>query len=292
MSDKFEWVHATQGPDRVDRGFRDAHGSRVDPGNVGIFIGRAVVEGTPAELRTFIARLTALVDKADPSGRYVTHPTSTLLPQVEPIDSWPNVKYEAWTDGYAVGYKATHADGRVEYIYLNPSADDGGDDDGQPNVFLYHDNSGDPCGGDTVCYVDLFTDDEPDVDTEAPQLRASDDPDYDEAEQQQAERDAAFDPQTPDEVPPGTPYCVYINVANYSDELRGFIPSIVYENVSGHFPLSGKPGGSPWVWGPEYADAQRVADQFNQRIGVTRERALEIVTSSMRKSGLFGRDGE
>lgn len=97
----------------------------------------------------------------------------------------------------------------------------------------------------------------------------------------------AFDPQTPDEVPPGTPYCLYIDVAGYSDELGGFVPSIVYENVSGHFPLSGKPGGTPWVWGPEYADAQRAADECNRRLGITRERALEIVTSSMRKSGLF-----
>lgn len=51
------------------------------------------------------------------------------------------VTYEPWTDGRAVGYKITSGD-RVEFLYLNPSNTDDGDD--VPNVFLYHGTHGDP----------------------------------------------------------------------------------------------------------------------------------------------------
>ncbi len=49
--------------------------------------------------------------------------------------------YVPWTNGRAVGFKAEHDDGEVEYIYLNPS---GGSDDGVPNVFVYIGPVGDP----------------------------------------------------------------------------------------------------------------------------------------------------
>jgi hypothetical protein len=48
--------------------------------------------------------------------------------------------YTPWTDGYAVGFKCEQ-DGKVEYLYLNPSSDSDG---GQPNVFVYHGEAGDP----------------------------------------------------------------------------------------------------------------------------------------------------
>jgi hypothetical protein len=46
-----------------------------------------------------------------------------------------------------VGYQCRHTDGRIEYLYFNPSTDEGhGGPDGGPgnNVFLYQGRSGDP----------------------------------------------------------------------------------------------------------------------------------------------------
>lgn len=69
--------------------------------------------------------------------------------------------WEPWTDGYGVGFKVTRNDGRVRYVYLNPSQEDEGD---VPTVFLYEDGHGDPNDGETVCYLTPF---EPDATRDA-----------------------------------------------------------------------------------------------------------------------------
>lgn len=59
----------------------------------------------------------------------------------------PRVTYEAWTNGYAAGFKCIHNDGRVVYVLLNPSDDYGTsmpDPDFGPDVFLYIGPHGDP----------------------------------------------------------------------------------------------------------------------------------------------------
>ena len=63
------------------------------------------------------------------------------------------VTWRPWTDGYAVGFQATHQDGRVEYVYLNPSSDS---DDGQPNVFLYAGPEGDSGQDAALSHVNVF----------------------------------------------------------------------------------------------------------------------------------------
>jgi hypothetical protein len=61
--------------------------------------------------------------------------------------------YEPWTNGYAVGFKATRqSDGQVEYIYLNPS---GGSDDTVATVFIYQ-GKGDVVIDHLPCYLTLF----------------------------------------------------------------------------------------------------------------------------------------
>jgi hypothetical protein len=65
--------------------------------------------------------------------------------------------YRPWTDGWAVGFKAEHPDGRVAFIYLNPS---GGSDDGVPNVFLYCGPTGDSAQDPPYHHYDLFDPDE------------------------------------------------------------------------------------------------------------------------------------
>ena len=56
------------------------------------------------------------------------------------IDDENGGVWTPWTDGYAVGFKVT-VDGKVEYIYLNPSRCDS---DGGHNAFLYVGQNGDP----------------------------------------------------------------------------------------------------------------------------------------------------
>lgn len=55
------------------------------------------------------------------------------------IDSDSGTIYFPWTDGSAVGFKACHANGDCEFIYLNPST---GSDDAVPNVFVYMGTAG------------------------------------------------------------------------------------------------------------------------------------------------------
>jgi hypothetical protein len=92
-----------------------------------------------------------------------------------------------------------------------------------------------------------------------------------------------FDPQTADEVPPGTPFCVYISGSVVGPN-GGYVPSVVYENIGGHFPLTGRGAhAAPWEWSKDYDAARRMADEYNRQIGVSPERSLEIVLSSMRQ---------
>lgn len=50
--------------------------------------------------------------------------------------------YEPWTDGHAIGFKVTMADGLVRYVYLNPSHNEDPAED--PCVFVYLGDHGEP----------------------------------------------------------------------------------------------------------------------------------------------------
>lgn len=71
-----------------------------------------------------------------------------------------NVTFEAWTNGFAVGFRVTNkVTDKVRYLYLNPSPDDGtvkGGDDG--TIFVYEGDKGDPGEDSTVCYIDTMED--------------------------------------------------------------------------------------------------------------------------------------
>lgn len=85
-------------------------------------------------------------------------PPESRVPQPATLRTWPTptldgVLYVPWTNGYAVGFACRHRDGRVEYIYLNPSH---ATDDGQPNVFLYRGPHGDPSQDSPSGDFDVF----------------------------------------------------------------------------------------------------------------------------------------
>lgn len=53
--------------------------------------------------------------------------------------------FTPWTDGHALGFKVTrHADGKVGYVYLNPSTDTWSDGHHNPDAFVYTGTTGEP----------------------------------------------------------------------------------------------------------------------------------------------------
>lgn len=80
------------------------------------------------------------------------------------------------------------------------------------------------------------------------------------------------------------PWCYFIDEDEDTTKNGGFVPSIVVQNVWGHWPMTGKPGSNepPWVWGATLEEARARCDEENRKLGVTPERAIEIVLSSMR----------
>lgn len=95
------------------------------------------------ELRTLMT-LADIRTKHVEHGIAVTHAPAQHVPLTDgEVTFYPFIGENA-----QVGYRCEHSDGRVEYLYLNPSTDDGmdGGPDGGPgnNVFLYQGTTGDP----------------------------------------------------------------------------------------------------------------------------------------------------
>tara|TARA_Y100000310_G_C20624410_1_gene785060 strand:+ start:350 stop:616 length:267 start_codon:yes stop_codon:yes gene_type:complete len=78
------------------------------------------------------------------------------------------------------------------------------------------------------------------------------------------------------------PWCYYVAADQDQKELNGFVPSIVVEGEQGHYPMKGKIGQLPWVWGPSLREAYVQADRANRRMGKSEEEVDRIVVSSMR----------
>lgn len=74
-------------------------------------------------------------------------------------------------------------------------------------------------------------------------------------------------------------YC-YAIVESSKDE-NGYIPVIVIEDEAGYYPLSGRgEHAAPWYWGKTFDGAQGIADKANERLGIDKDRAAIIVSSS------------
>lgn len=66
-----------------------------------------------------------------------------------------------------------------------------------------------------------------------------------------------------------------IIVESEKDWRGNFIPCIVKENETGYFHTS-------WQWGTDQAIAQKLADEYNQKMGISRTEAMTITLKSMR----------
>jgi hypothetical protein len=75
-------------------------------------------------------------------------------------------------------------------------------------------------------------------------------------------------------------FCYLVLEEQFDD--KGFIPSAVFENESGHRPMVGQGlYASPWHWGKTFEEAKEVCVTANERLGFTREDVAQIVASSM-----------
>lgn len=63
-------------------------------------------------------------------------------------------------------------------------------------------------------------------------------------------------------------------VIETSKDDKGYIPVVVKEGESGYYPLG-------WNWGPDKEEAQKIAEKFNEQLGITEEEVLQLQLDSM-----------
>ena len=79
-----------------------------------------------------------------------------------------------------------------------------------------------------------------------------------------------------------TPRQCFVILPTQYEEGRGYIPSLVIENESGHYPMTGGPDQEPWYWGDTIERAEQVCARFNlDRYGISKATAARIVGSTM-----------
>ena len=86
--------------------------------------------------------------------------------------------------------------------------------------------------------------------------------------------------------------CYHIDIMQDPDKHGGYVPSVVYPDKAGHYPLEGNGSMSqPWIWGDTLDEARLICAGMNKtRLGLTNEEAQAIVDKSVllsiRKDGL------
>ncbi len=66
-----------------------------------------------------------------------------------------------------------------------------------------------------------------------------------------------------------------IIVVSETDKKGNFIPCIVKENETGYFPTS-------WQFGNDLDIAQKLADDYNSKMGMSKKKAMLLTLKSMR----------
>ena len=76
--------------------------------------------------------------------------------------------------------------------------------------------------------------------------------------------------------------CLIILETQYDPD-HGYIPSLVIENESGHYPMTGRgPLAEPWYFGKTIQEARATCANYNQRAyGLTDDDCIAITCSSM-----------
>ena len=83
----------------------------------------------------------------------------------------------------------------------------------------------------------------------------------------------------------GRRYCYTVVDADHQDPKKhgGFMPSMIIEGETGHYPMQGgdHQWAVPWSWGKTVKAASAACERFNaDRLGVSKEVAAEIKDST------------
>jgi len=71
-------------------------------------------------------------------------------------------------------------------------------------------------------------------------------------------------------------------VENYGFRVAFVIEGEDGYRPTGNWPYGGKVGEAmPWFWGPTLAIAEKLADEYNERLGVSKEDASKIIARSI-----------
>jgi hypothetical protein len=80
-------------------------------------------------------------------------------------------------------------------------------------------------------------------------------------------------------------FCYYVDPTQDTRVYGGYVPSVVIEGESGHYPMLGQGEyAAPWVWGTDLKLANQCAIEKNHDLGLTEERVAQIIASSMQAS--------
>lgn len=78
------------------------------------------------------------------------------------------------------------------------------------------------------------------------------------------------------------PWCYYTSGTEF-DEGRGYVPSIVFQDEAGHYPLRGSQSDQlPYYWGMTLDEAREACDAANEARGLSAEDVDAIMLSSFR----------
>lgn len=78
------------------------------------------------------------------------------------------------------------------------------------------------------------------------------------------------------------PWCYYVDPTQNPKEHDGYVPSVVFENVPGHYPMLRTQGQAPWVFGATLEQAEIICRRVNAQRGLSERDVTKIVASSMR----------
>ena len=74
----------------------------------------------------------------------------------------------------------------------------------------------------------------------------------------------------------------YVILETQYDPGHGYVPSIIFEDHPGHYPMRGHDEFSaPWYWGKTFSEAQATCESVNADNGITPAIADTILCSSM-----------
>jgi hypothetical protein len=76
-------------------------------------------------------------------------------------------------------------------------------------------------------------------------------------------------------------WCYYVNPTQDPAEHGGYVPSVVEAGKPGYWPLIGREGGQPWIWGTSLQEAEATCESLNAGRGLAKVDAIRIVLSSM-----------